>query len=309
MSFYNARLAESILQPYQPRHQSHSKFLSVRGLRYHVRSWDPDPARPCDGTLVLLHGWMDVSASFQFVVDSFVRNWRVYAPDWRGYGLTEGPQVDCYWFADYLADLDRLLDALVADEPADLVGHSMGGNIATLYAGVRPARVRRLVNLEGFGLAGNSPDEAPARYARWLDELRSPQGMRDYASREEVAQRLMGNNPRLTAQRAAFIAQHWARERADGRFEVLGDPAHKVVNPTLYRAEEATACWREVRAEVLLVTADVRDQWHAFVDSDAYRARLLALRSLQRARVDGAGHMLHHDRPEEVARLIEDFVR
>jgi len=74
----------------------------------------------------MLHGWMDVSASFQFVVDALRRSWRVLAPDWRGYGLTDRAQADCYWFPDYLADLDQLLDALLPDEPVALVGHSMG---------------------------------------------------------------------------------------------------------------------------------------------------------------------------------------
>ena len=121
-----------------------------------MRTWDADPARECAGTLVLLHGWMDVSASFQFVVDALARNWRVFAPDWRGYGLTDRTQADCYWFPDYLGDLDTLIDSLAErgelTDAVDLLGHSMGGNVAMFYAGIRPQRVRRLINLEGFGL-------------------------------------------------------------------------------------------------------------------------------------------------------------
>jgi pimeloyl-ACP methyl ester carboxylesterase len=296
------------LNPYQPRRHSRSQFLSLRGLRHHVRTWDADPARECAGTLVLLHGWMDVSASFQFVVDAFARNWRVFAPDWRGYGLTDRTQADCYWFPDYLGDLDQLLDALVPDEPALLVGHSMGGNVATLYAGVRPDRVRKLVNLEGMGLPATRADEAPARYARWLDELKQPQSIRDYASREEAAQRLLDKDPRLAPGFAAFLAEHWVRPAVDGRLEVAGDPAHKVVNPTLYRVDEVLACWREVRAAVLLVYSGASDRWHAFVQTPEYQERLRALRSLATARIEDSGHMLHHDQPAEVARLIEEFV-
>ena len=117
-------------------------------------------------TLVMLHGWMDVGASFQFVVDAlagidgFER--AIAAPDWRGFGLTEGPPVDSYWFPDYLGDLDALLDALSPHIPVDLAGHSMGGNAAMIYAGVRPQRVRRLVNLEGFGM----PAAAAERWRR-----------------------------------------------------------------------------------------------------------------------------------------------
>ncbi|MBP6560019.1 MAG: alpha/beta fold hydrolase, partial [Burkholderiaceae bacterium] len=134
---------------YQVLQPSRSEYVPVRTQSYHVRMWGtPRPGTP---PLVLLHGWMDVSASWQFVVDALAQQRHVIAPDWRGFGLTQGPRVDTYWLADYLGDLDFLLDHYAADTPVDLVGHSMGGNIAMLYAGVRPARIRRLVNLEGFG--------------------------------------------------------------------------------------------------------------------------------------------------------------
>ena len=111
--------------------------------------------------LFFLHGWMDVSASFQFLVDAFKKDWDVYAPDWRGYGLTEWGKSDCYWFPDYLADLDFILEHFEKDKPANLIGHSLGGNVAALYAGIRPERVAKLVNLEGFGLPATRPEQAP----------------------------------------------------------------------------------------------------------------------------------------------------
>lgn len=289
---------------YQPRLTSRSQFLPVRGLRYHVRAW----GAPDAPALVLLHGWMDVSASFQFMVDALARDWHVLAPDWRGYGLTQRSGADAYWFPDYLADLDRLLDALSPQRPADLVAHSMGGNIAMLYAGVRPDRVRRLVNLEGFGMPGASPDEAPDRYARWLDELRAGGSLRDYADRDEVAARLMKNNPRLRRPHARFLAEHWAMPTASGRFEPAGDPAHRIVNPQLYRVDEVQAVWRRIGADVLLVQSDHLDGFARFVREPEYDERLAAVARLTRATVRGAGHMLHHDQPEAVARLVEDFL-
>ena len=156
---------------YQPKRASRSEFVPIRTLRYHVLTWgEPAPGRV---PLVLVHGWMDVAASWQFMVDAFAQDRYVIAPDWRGYGLTEVPDTDNYWFPDYLADLDFLIDHYAKDTPVDLVGHSMGGNIAMMYAGVRPARIRRLVNLEGFGLAATRASQAPGRYAKWIDELKA----------------------------------------------------------------------------------------------------------------------------------------
>ena len=293
---------------YLPRRHSRSEFHPVRGLRYHVRIWDPLPDLPQAGTLVLLHGWMDVSASFQFLVDAFERNWKIIAPDWRGFGLTDRPGADSYWFPDYLADLDILLDTLLPDQAVDLVAHSMGGNVATLYSGVRPHRVRRLVNLECLGMQATRPEQAPGRYARWIDEIKHGARLRDYGSRAEVAERLAQNNPRLTAEKAGFLAEHWSLPGPGGRFVLAGDPAHKIVNAQLYRVEEVLACWREVRADVMLVVANRSERWHAFLNTEEFRLRKLALRSLRTEIVDDAGHMLHHDQPEAVARLVEEFI-
>ena len=235
--------------------QSESLYYDVRGLRYHVRHWPGDAAR----RVVLLHGWMDVSASFQFLVDALAGDWDVYAPDWRGYGLTDWGKSDCYWFPDYVADLDILLERIQPQAPIDLVGHSLGGNVACLYAGVRPPRVKRLANLEGFGMAVTQPAEAPRRYARWLDELHENGGFRPYPGFSALADRLQKNNPRLSRPRAEFLAQHWGRQLPDGRVLLRGDPAHKIVYPVLYRYEEVRACWQKVRAPVLWVQGAVGD--------------------------------------------------
>lgn len=291
---------------YTPLRPSSSLFVDARGLRHHVRRWGPPEGVP----LVMLHGWMDVSASFQFVVDALRRERPVLAPDWRGFGGTSRPQADSYWFPDYLGDLDAILQALVPDGAVDLVAHSMGGNVAMLYAGVRPARVRRLVNLEGFGMPATRPEQAPARLSRWLEELRAPVALRDYDSLAAVARRLASTNPRLPLDKARWLAEHWSVAGDDGRRTVLGDPAHKRINPYLYRVDETVAIWRCITAPVLwVVSADApSDPRRAWTQSDEYRTRLSAIGSLRQARIEQAGHMLHHDQPGAVAALIEEFV-
>ncbi len=290
-----------------------SRFIDVRGLRYHLREWGPSAADAAH-TLVMLHGWMDVSASFQFVVDALDRDWRVVAPDWRGFGLSDRAAGDCYWFPDYLADLEFVLDEVAGNAPALLVGHSMGGNIALMYAGARPERVRTVVNLEGFGLRPTRPEQAPARYAQWIDQLKQGGALRDYASRDEVAARLMKNNPRLSKERAAFLAEHWSVADGAGRYRVAGDPAHRIVNATLYRIDEVLACWESVECPVLWVRAAQTDVLrHVGNDAAAalreVEARKAVLRDVESVVVEDAGHMLHHDQPDQVARLINGFVR
>ena len=288
--------------------ESESLFPAVRGLRYHVRRWPAPSAHSGAPKVFLLHGWMDVSASFQFVVDALRGPWDVYAPDWRGYGLTEWGKSDSYWFPDYLADLDNLLEQFSGQEAVNLVGHSLGGNVAALYAGIRPQRVARLVNLEGFGMAPTRPEQAPKRYARWLNELHEPPTLRPYTDFEALAERLRSGNPRLTQEKASFLARHWGR--AEGDAVVLrGDPAHKIVNPLLYRLEEVQACWREVSAPVLWVDAAESDTLKRLALTETQHAeRRSNFSNLTYKTVKGAGHMLHHDQPVEVARLIEEFL-
>jgi pimeloyl-ACP methyl ester carboxylesterase len=287
---------------------SRSEFIPIRGLRYHVRHWGNEG----NPKLFMVHGWMDVSASFQFVVDCLKKDWHVIAPDWRGFGLTEAPGADCYWFPDYMGDLDAILDHYSPNEPVNLLGHSMGGNVVTLYAGVRPQRIRKLINLEGFGLPGTKAEQAPGRYAKWLDELREPPTMRTYVTQADVAARLQKTNPRLTDERAGFLSHHWSAKNAQGEWEILGDPAHKLVSPILYRVDEALACWQSITAPVLWVEAEDTEAWRWMGPKETARVeidrRIKFIPDVRTAMISQAGHMLHHDQPEILAGMIEDFV-
>jgi pimeloyl-ACP methyl ester carboxylesterase len=291
-------------------------WVPVRHLSYHVRQWGQ--SQPGVPPLVMVHGWMDVGASFQFVVDALAElgqdRW-VIAPDWRGFGRTASGGADCYWFPDYLADLDTLLDHLCPGQPIDLLGHSMGGNVAMLYAGVRPERVRRLVNLEGFGMPATRSAQAPTRLTQWLNELQAlRQGDKDlksYASREAVAQRLMKTNPRLPADKALWLAGEWAAPGADGQWRILGEAGHKLVNPQLYRLEEVLAVHQRITAPVLAVEAaqnQMAQWWQNRYTLDEYHERLKSVPQVEVAQIDDAGHMLHHDQPAPLAALLNGFL-
>ena len=302
-----------IVRMYQVKRQFKSEFIPLRGLQYHVQVWGTPAANKTP--LVMVHGWMDVAASYQFVVDALSEDHYVIAPDWRGFGRTQVPDIDHFWFPDYLADLDFLLDHYAPNQPIHLVGHSMGGNVVMLYAGVRPERVRRLINLEGFGMPATSPAQAPGRYARWIDELKAlrqgERDMRTYASLEAVAQRLIKTNARLSLDKAQWLASHWAQERAPGQWQILGHPAHKITNAQLYRVDEVQEIFKRITAPVLSVEASDNSLdlwWKGSYKLAEYHARIKAVPQLETALIANAGHMLHHDQPEQLAALIERFI-
>jgi pimeloyl-ACP methyl ester carboxylesterase len=311
---------------YQALRISHSEIVPIRNLNYHVRAWgQPQPDKP---TLVLMHGWMDVAASYQFLVDAFsqafVNQRHIIAADWRGFGLTTAAPVDNYWFADYLADLDFLLDHYSPGRPVDLVGHSLGGNVVMQYAGVRPARIRRLVNLEGFGMPVGRAAQAPKRLATWMDELKSINSgalqLKTYDSVEGVAQRLMKTNPRLARDeagrdRAAWLSHHWAVENKSGskkgQWEILGDVAHKISGANVSHVDEVLATYAAITAPTLFVQAsdDSMVGWYGTRFTLAeFHERLKSVPNVTRQVIPDSGHMLHHDQPQALAKLIEDFV-
>lgn len=287
---------------------SRSEFITVRGLRTHVRHWGRQGAP----MIFMAHGWMDVGASFQFMVDCLKGDWHAIAHDWRGFGLSERTHADTYWFPDYVADLDAILDHYSPHAAVNLVGHSMGGNVAGVYAGVRAGRVRRLINLEGFGMPATTPAEAPSHYAKWLDQLREPAVLRSYPSRAAVAARLQKTNPRLSDQRADFLSQHWSARNGAGEWEILGDPVHKKSGPLLYHVDEVMACWSAITAPVLWVEAQDTNMWRWMGPKPQARIeidrRLAHLARVSTHMMPEAGHMLHHDQPEALAQLVEQFL-
>ncbi len=289
----------STTKTYQPLQHSLRREFDIRSARYSVTEWG-DPDSPL---LFFLHGWADTGSAFQFVVDAMQEDWHIVAPDWRGFGRST---VDCasYWFPDYLADLDELLHIYTPDEPARIIGHSMGANVAALYAGTMPERVRAFVNLEGFGLNPSDPSDAPGRYRKWLEEARNEPRFLVYNDLEALAARVASRNPHMSPEQATFVAAEWAEEQADGRAILRADPKHKLPNPVLYRRAEAEACWGAIEAEVLLVTGS--DSKLASHFADIVGASCPADREVC---IEKAGHMLHFEAPNALATEIEAFLK
>ncbi len=286
---------------YQARVEGRSARHRVRGVDYHVTEWGQ---AQCP-LLVYLHGWGDAGSTFQFVVDELKQDWFVIAPDWRGFGESK-VEAASYWFPDYLADLHAILEIYSPNVAVRLVGHSMGANVASLYAGAMPERVVALVNVEGFGLSDSDPEDAPGRYRQWIEAGRSLPAYSSYESLEELAPRIMRRSPRLSEDRALFVADKWAESHADGVIRIKADRAHKLPNAVLYRRQEAVACWRNVVAPVLIVVGgdtDITSDLKSWIDAESR-----PFSSSESVTIAGAGHMVHFDQPASLAELIEEFL-
>ena len=291
---------------YQPLRAARHEQLTLRGLSTRLTWW----GEPTDSPIVLLHGFMDCGPTWQFLVDCLPASWSCVAPDWRGFGGTQWASGG-YWFPDYFADLEALLAALVPTGRARVIAHSMGANIAAMYAGVRTERLAWLANLDGMGLPRLQAEAAPGRYERWLNELHDPpQGTR-YRSLGQLAGVLITKNPRLTRDRAEFIARAWSQEAPDesGGVRLLFDPRHRLVNPVLYRRDEAEACWARMTIPMLLITAG-RSEFLSRLGEDATTDSVRAqYRDLKIVSLPDVGHSMHHEDPQTVAHHIVEFER
>ncbi len=286
---------------YQPRRPPRTGHLDGYRGRLGITRWGPDS----DDPIVLLHGWMDGGAALQLLVDCLPESWPLVAIDWAGYGGSD--RRPSYLIPEYLADLQCALDRLVPQKPARLVGHSLGGMIAALWAGLRPERTRWLVNLEGLGMTPVTPEDVPPRVIDWLDSLQqTAPPSRGFASIEQLAAAVLKRNPRLPPAHARFLAQVWTRPAADG-IELLADERHYRRQPFRYGSADIEACWRLIKAPSLLLWGRESDyvqrlggeqvvaRWHELVP----HSRI--------AVVEAAAHMLQYEQPAQVARHIIDF--
>jgi pimeloyl-ACP methyl ester carboxylesterase len=251
---------------------------------------------------------LDCAASYQFVVDCLPQDWDLAAVDWRGYGHSDD-RPDLYWLPDNFADLEVLLDRLLPGEPVRVIGHSLGGTVATTYAGIRPERHAWVINIEGYGSRTRmSQAPAPDRIRYWLDELQRLAAPKRYSSLEELAAHVARHHPRLPRDRAQFLAWAWSRPAGD-QYEIAADPKHRLSQPVRLRRNELDECWANIRCPLLLLLgAESEFLGHVGGEAELRRWRSF-IPQLQTATVAGAGHMLLHEQPERVAAEILRFVQ
>lgn len=271
----------------------------------------------CEGgglTALLLHGFMDAAGTWDLVAPRLAEaGMRVLAPDLRGFG--DGPRIAegaYYYFPDYVLDVAEIVEALVPATPVRdenaapllVVGHSMGGSVATLFTGCFPERVTKLVVVEGMGPPDSDHAHSADRMRRWIDEVRAVRGRepKSMATRDEALRRLAGNHPRVDRAVLETRLDALARPLQDGRLAWKADPLHGTRTPIPYFSESLKSFARRVTCPVLFVSGGPLG-WHP-PDEDA---RLAAFPHIERTEIPDAGHMMHWSRPEELARAIVRF--
>jgi pimeloyl-ACP methyl ester carboxylesterase len=257
---------------------------------------------------------MDAAASFDRVAPQLAQSGlRVIAPDMRGFGESDRVGAGGYYhFPDYVADLDALTRA-IAPETFFVIGHSMGGTIATYFASARQERVAKLALLEGVGPPDGNDDLFPLRMKKWLDDLRDPRFAPNAAmSDEDALRRLTAVHARVPREVLATRIEHLAKRtglssgvsgaEADGTLTWRFDPLHRTTSPAPFFANAYRAFAKTITCPVLYVTGGVLG-WR--VEDEAERVASFA--NVTQRDIPEAGHMMHWTEPRALGELLVEF--
>jgi len=277
--------------------------LVANGLHHHVITWGEDSAQQ---TVLLCHGFLDMGLGFFKLAPLFVdAGYRVISFDFRGHGDTEWVGRGGYYhFADYVLDMHELVPQLV-DGPFHLVGHSMGGTVATLYAGTHLSNIRSLALLEGYGPPAEDPAIATDRMNMWLsgmDALRREENRVVLADLNAAISRLGRRNPTLDQESLRFLAQHSTEPhpRAKGltwRF----DPMHRTRSPQGFELSRFLSFAAKISRPTLIV------QGESGLRTGDDDARIAGFPQARQVVIPGAAHMLHWTHAAETARAVLEF--
>jgi pimeloyl-ACP methyl ester carboxylesterase len=277
---------------------------------------DPGGAPP----LVLLHGIRDLAWSMDPVAQSLRDRCHVRSLDLRGHGRSDHPGA--YTFPHYAADLHRVLDGL-AIERAIFVGHSLGGQIVCMYAGLFPERARAVVTIEGLGPPrppGADAVEERRQHGRAAVEALAAieRPARRMADLEEACARVLANHPRLDPGRARFLAERGTTPLPGGGLRWSWDPRVQATWASTTRMANEER-WGWVECPTLVVTGGraggfwrdrrgMRDAEEGGMAPAELARRLACFRHARHVEIGGAGHMVHFDAPEELNRVIGGFL-
>jgi pimeloyl-ACP methyl ester carboxylesterase len=204
---------------------------------------------------------------------------------------------------EYVYDLSRLVRGTGASQ-VTIVGHSMGGMVGLIYAGTFPDEVAALVVLDGVTVSPNArktpAHERIVKFIGQLDRLEDREPRR-YRTIDEAAAQMRAHNTRLPGELAQHLAAFGVRRNEDGTYSWKFDPYQRAMAPHRLSPDDHVSLWSRITCPTLLLHAA-----ESFLDS---RENLAGY--FQNARseiISGAGHWLHHEKPDEVLGAIRRFL-
>ena len=285
--------------PDQDNPTSHSYFS--QRLRLHYLDWGNDGAPD----LLLVHGVHDHCHSWDWLAQSLRERFHIVAPDLRGHGDSEWTLGSPYTYLEYVQDIAQLVRQRRL-APLAVVSHSLGGTIASIFAGAFPELVERLVIIEGVGLYPQDADAPAARLRRWIDAnyALSARVPRRYETLEDAYQRMQDTNPHLSPAQARHLTIHGSNQNEDGTYAWKFDNYTRTPRPYDIPNEDLAALWQCIECPVLILNSR-QGYPHRIGQNDTLRH----FRNAALHEIDDAGHWTHHDQLDGCLALIDEFLR
>jgi pimeloyl-ACP methyl ester carboxylesterase len=280
--------------------------FSVRVADYALRGMVLGGSQPNALPTIALHGWLDNANSFVPLANNGAFLGQCFAPDFCGHGQSDH-RAPGHWyhFADHLTDVLAVADYLNLPQ-IDLVGHSMGGALACMFAAAFPERVRKLVLIEAIGPLSHAQEVCPTELRKaLLARARSNSGgqaLRVFADRKAAIDARMSNSG-LSEQSTALLVNRGLKAVPFG-FSWSSDPRHTLASVSRLTEGQVLATLDAITAPTLLILADPATP---YLDGELARKRVAALRPKKEIRTKGHHH-LHMDSAAELAPEIFSFL-
>ena len=281
-----------------------NSFISQR-LRLNYVDWGNPDAPP----LLLVHGGRDHARSWDWVAEELRNDWHIIAPDLRGHGDSSWSPDGSYEMSAFVYDMAQLIHQLGL-APVTIIAHSMGGNIATRYAGIFPENVRKLVNIEGLGLSPKMQAERDAigiekRFRQWIEDKRNAAGRtpKRYPTIEAAYERMKAENSYLTDEQARHLTVHGISRNEDGTWSWKFDNYLNIWAIFDMPHEELLNIWQSITCPMLLLYGE--KSWASNPEKDG---RIEHFPTAKVIEYENAGHWLHHDQFDRFMADVKAFL-
>lgn len=260
-------------------------------------------SRPGAPRVLCLHGWLDNAASF-VPLAPYLKDFDLLALDFAGHGFSSHrPEGSRYYIHDNLYDMDAALDKLAWDQ-CHIIGHSMGGGIASAFAAALPERVNRLVMLDAIGILTLPTDQASRQLRLSMKSVRKNHSqLRPYKS-VEAAMLARQKNASLSDDAARLLCER-SLEHTGDYYQWRTDPRLNWRSPQLMSDAQALDLLKAIRAPTLVITTHTVSD---YLGEQMMYKRLASIADCTHVADDGHHHF-HMEQPVHTGKCISDFLQ
>ncbi len=260
-------------------------------------------SRPGAPRVLCLHGWLDNAASF-VPLAHYLKGFDLLALDFAGHGFSSHrPETSRYYLHDYLYDLNASLDMLGWDK-CHIIGHSMGGGIASSFAAALPERVDRLVMLDAVGILTLSADQTARQLRLSMKSVsKNSSNLRPYESVED-AMLARQKNSALSDGAARLLCER-SLEHTGDYYQWRTDPRLNWRSPQFLTDAQVLDLLAAIRSPTLAITSPAVLE---YLGKDMMLKRLAAINDCRHVTNDGHHHF-HMEQAADVGACITKFLQ